>query len=65
MENYPQMQKGNRTKGLVRGEVGELFPTKEEGSIAISVLMWLIQVVSATKLNFSPGLSQWVLCIVK
>ena len=39
MENYPQMQKGNRTKGLVRGGVGELFPTKEEGSIAISVLM--------------------------
>ena len=39
MENCPQVQKGNQTKGLVRGEVGELFPTKDEESIAISVLM--------------------------
>lgn len=28
-----------QTKGLVRGEEEELFPTKEEGSTAISVLM--------------------------
>lgn len=35
MENCPQVQKGNQTKGLVRGEGGELFPTKEEESIVL------------------------------
>ena len=35
MENCPQVQKGNQTKGLVRGEEGELFPTKEEESIVL------------------------------
>lgn len=57
MEYCPQAQKGIQTKGLFRGEEGELFLIKE-ASIAISVLMGLAQVMSATKLNFTPDLSQ-------
>lgn len=54
IEYCPQEQKGIRSRGLVRGEEGELLlPTKGEGSTALALLMRPSQIMDATRLSFS------------